>query len=196
MSRETEFGVEKGKVFPYQAARSLLNPLRRLIITPSELVGFLRPTCHERLLELGCGPGYFSRALERALPQGELILFDLQREMLQMASDRLPAQSHARAVQGNALALPFADASCDVVLMVTVLGEIPDARACLREIKRVLRSPGRVVLVEQRGDADYLSPSDLEELADSVSLAVNRLQRGRFGLSYRAELIRRSPSRS
>jgi SAM-dependent methyltransferase len=188
MSRERQFGTGKGKVYPHQAARSLLNPLRRLIISPSAMVEFLRLSGHERLLEIGCGPGYFSTTLAGALSSGELILFDLQLEMLQMAVARLPAPSMALAVNGDALALPFADEAFDVVLMVTVLGEIPDAAASLRQIRRVLRSTGRVVIVEQRGDADYLSPADVATLAGSASFAVSRRQRGRFGLSHINEL--------
>ena len=55
-------------------------------------------------------------------------------------------------------ALPHADDSFDAVVLTAVLGEIPDQDAALREIARVLRPGGRLVVGELFGDPHYTSP--------------------------------------
>ncbi|MBK9612860.1 methyltransferase domain-containing protein [Candidatus Amarobacter glycogenicus] len=107
MTDRVEFGLGKGKVFPHQKARSLLHPVRRLIQSPQALVRWIGLRGDETVLELGCGPGYFSIALRDATPRGRLVLFDLQPEMLSMAVERTGSRSGLAAVTGNAVALPF-----------------------------------------------------------------------------------------
>jgi len=85
----TDFGLGRGKVFPAKHAGSLLNPVRRLIQSPTRMVERMALTRTDRVLEIGCGPGYFSRALADAVPEGSLVLFDLQVEMLEFARRRL-----------------------------------------------------------------------------------------------------------
>ena len=105
MTDQVEFGLGKGKVFPHQKARSLLHPVRRLIQSPQALVRWIGLRGDETVLELGCGPGYFSIALRDATPHGRLVLFDLQPEMLSMAVERTGIRSGLAAVTGNAVAL-------------------------------------------------------------------------------------------
>ena len=75
--------------YPHQFAFLLLNPLRGLILRPRTLVTRLHLRDHFRVLELGPGPGYFSAAVARAVPRGNLVLIDIQREMLEKARRRL-----------------------------------------------------------------------------------------------------------
>src|SRR5581483_8111164 len=53
----------------------------------------------------------------------------------------------AQVLQADAQALPFADAAFDRVLAAHMLYHVPDQELALREIRRVLRSGGRAVLV-------------------------------------------------
>jgi ubiquinone/menaquinone biosynthesis C-methylase UbiE len=50
--------------------------------------------------------------------------------------------------QGDARALPYADGCVDAAFLITVLGEIPDQSAALRELHRVIRPGGRLVVGE------------------------------------------------
>jgi SAM-dependent methyltransferase len=84
------FGLARGKIFPAKRAGSLLNPVRRLIQSPTRTVERMALAQTDKVLEIGCGPGYFSRAIAAAVPQGSLVLFDLQLAMLEIARRRLP----------------------------------------------------------------------------------------------------------
>ena len=177
MEQPVEFGLGKGKVFPHEKAGSLLNPVRRLIQSPVKVVRWAGLRGDEQLLELGCGPGYFSTAFRDATPQGRLVLFDLQPEMLGMARERVGRGSTVAA--GNAMALPFAAGAFDVVFIAAVLGEVPDPGRCLVEVRRVLRPGGRLVVNEVRGDPDYIKASVLDGLCAGAGLVLRRRWNGR-----------------
>lgn len=74
--------IAKKGLFPPQLAFTLLIPLRNIILSPKKLVKRLDLKKDYRVLEVGCGPGYFSPKVARAIPNGELVLTDIQRAML------------------------------------------------------------------------------------------------------------------
>lgn len=166
-------GVQEPGVCPWRAAGALMSPLRRLILPPEKLVERLGLRGDERLLELGPGPGYFSPALAEALPDGHLVLLDLQHEMLAMVRGRLEQAdaTNTACVQGSAVELPFADGSFDAVVLVAVLGETPDPAECLAEVKRVLRPGGLYSNTEQPGDPDFTPQPILRSMAEDAGFA-------------------------
>jgi ubiquinone/menaquinone biosynthesis C-methylase UbiE len=84
-------------------------------------------------LDVGCGTGYFSRWLRS---QGLKVAgLDLSPAMLREARRR----GDATCVLGDALALPFAERSFDLVVLVTSLEFIADPLLALREASRVAR---------------------------------------------------------
>jgi ubiquinone/menaquinone biosynthesis C-methylase UbiE len=121
-----------------------------------------------RVLELGPGPGYFSPEVARAVPEGRLVLVDVQQEMLDMARERLEGKGigNVEYRRADAICLPAESESFDVVFLVAVLGEVPDRGACLREIHRVLRPDGLLSITEFKiSDPDFIP---LPELLASV----------------------------
>ena len=69
---------EPGTPMPHTHAAHLLNPLRALALSPRTLVRRLELKPDFAVLELGPGPGYFSPEVARAVPQGKLMLVDVQ----------------------------------------------------------------------------------------------------------------------
>ncbi|HWJ43344.1 MAG TPA: methyltransferase domain-containing protein, partial [Solirubrobacterales bacterium] len=133
----------------------------------------LRPEPGERLLEIGVGTGYYSHDLAGWVgPEGTLELFDLQQEFLDHVMRGAGERGLANLVptQGDATALPYADASVDAVVLTAVLGEIPDSAAALREIRRVLKPGGRLVVGELFGDPHFTTRAGLERLGAEAGL--------------------------
>jgi ubiquinone/menaquinone biosynthesis C-methylase UbiE len=101
---------------------------------------------------------------------GRLFCLDIQKEMVEEVRRRLSAsaESGASFIQGSATHLPLAGDSVDHVLLITVLGEIPDRPGALAEIRRVLRSGGRLSVSEQLPDPDFLTPRALRRLLSAA----------------------------
>ena len=97
----------------------------------------------DRVLDLGCGTGIVARVLRERLGGGARIAgVDLSPAMIARARALAPdIEWH----QGDAVALPFADRSFEVVLAQQVLQFTRDRKAAVREIRRVLAPGGRLV---------------------------------------------------
>jgi ubiquinone/menaquinone biosynthesis C-methylase UbiE len=161
-----EFGVGRGKVFPASKAASLLNPARRVVQSPTRLAARLGVSADSWVLELGCGPGYFSPSLAAVIPAGQLVLADLQHPMLVHARDRVVAHHNVRFVQADATRLPFGAGTFDAVVIVLMLGEVPDRIACIAECRRVLRPDGVAFFAETRRDGDFIKRNELRSLVE------------------------------
>lgn len=100
-----------------------------------------------RVLDCGVGTGGFSLALAEAWGQPVVLTaVDISPAMLAAADARLRrAEITARIVQAGVGALPFFDASFDLVIAAHVLEHLPEPVAALAEIRRVLRPGGWVV---------------------------------------------------
>ena len=110
---------------------------QRLIL---RLAGELRGRA---VLDAGCGDGTLVRALAG---RGATVTgVDADPAMLAAARARAP---EAAFVQGRVERLGLADASFDVVVAVTVLCFVPDPESAIRELARVLRTGGRLVIGE------------------------------------------------
>jgi ubiquinone/menaquinone biosynthesis C-methylase UbiE len=159
-----EFGLDRGKVFPAAHARSLLNPARRLVQSPRRTIAAMEIRSGARVLELGCGPGFFSPHLAAVAQQ--LVLVDVQFEMLRLADERLASRQGLGYAQADGCALPLATGSFDAVLIATVLGEIPDPGACIDEVRRILQPGGTLAVAETRRDSDFISLASLQRLVE------------------------------
>ena len=170
----------KGKVFPAESAKHLLNPLRRLVQPPMRIVSRMNLRADARVLEFGCGPGWFSPSIARAVPHGHLTLCDIQQEMLAIAMSRIADTSHVDSVVSDGRSLPFGDGSFDAILLAAVIGELPDPAHLLRECARVLAPGGTVTVVETRRDSDFIRQKDLVELMQSVDLHQSAIHGNRW----------------
>jgi protein-L-isoaspartate O-methyltransferase len=146
-------------------------------ITRARLREVLAPQPGERVLEVGPGTGYYSLDVAGWVsPGGRLDIFDLQQEMLDHTLRRARERGldNIAPRQGDARWLPYADATFDAAYLIAVLGEIPDQDAALRELARVLRPGGRLVVGELFGDPHWVSPKRLRKRAGAAELSFTR----------------------
>ena len=154
------------------------------IITRERLRSVLRPEPGERLLEIGVGTGYYSLDLaEWVGPDGTVELFDLQQEMLDHTLRRTGERGlgNVAATQGDATSLPYEDDSFDAALLVAVLGEIPEPDAAMRELRRVLKPGGRLVVGELFGDPHFTTFASLRHRAEETGLFLDGRSGNWFG---------------
>jgi protein-L-isoaspartate O-methyltransferase len=154
------------------------------IITRDRLRQVLDPRPGERILEIGPGTGYYTLDMaEWVGTEGAIEVFDIQQEFL----DHTMRAAGERGVEnvvptkGDATDLPYPDSSVDAVVLTAVLGEIPDRAAALREIERVLRPGGRLVVGELFGDPHFTTFASLQDQCAGAALGFEDRSGNWFG---------------
>ena len=103
-----------------------------------------------KILDLGCGTGALLKILEDRFPSSELTGIDLTEEMLAVAKQKL--SDNVELLLGSATNLPFDSKSFDWILMSNVIGHLSDKKAALKEVHRVLKNPGKIVITDWTRD--------------------------------------------
>ena len=155
------------------------NPLARA--TRSEqVVRQLAPRPGARVIDIGCGPGRVTIPLARAVgPGGEVIALDVQAAMLAKVAEKAATEriANIRLMQSDARSARIDAGSLDGAVMVTALGEIPDAPKVLPWIFAALKPGGRLLVAETIFDPHFVRRARLREMARSAGFA----ERGYFG---------------
>jgi ubiquinone/menaquinone biosynthesis C-methylase UbiE len=152
-------------------------------ITRERLRSVLEPAPGERVLEVGPGTGYYALPVARWLePSGRLDVLDIQQEMLDHTLRRAASEDIANIAgeRADARKMPYEDETFDAAYLVTVLGEIPDQDAALRELRRVVKPTGRIVVGELFGDPHMVTFRALRDRAEAAGLEVERTLGGRL----------------
>jgi SAM-dependent methyltransferase len=170
---------------PHSLRWTLLVP--RGSHSPEHLRQILQPQSGEHILEIGPGIGIHAIPVARSLaPGGTLEVFDVQQEMLDdvMRRAHQAGITNITAKRGDAGKLPYPDDAFDAAYLVGVLGEIPDSHAALRELRRVLKPTGRLVIGEVWFDPDFIRLGAIERRAGRAAFSFQRKLGG--SLSYLA----------
>lgn len=140
----------------------------------------------ERVVDVGCGNGAYFPGLRRRIdPDGTVVGFDLSEGMLRTAR-----HDGARLAVADAQALPLPDDVVDVVLAMHMLYHVPDVELALRELRRVLR-PGGALLVATNGRDHQRELNDEFRRATGVSGdELLRVSAVRFSLENGEALLR------
>jgi ubiquinone/menaquinone biosynthesis C-methylase UbiE len=152
-------------------------------ITRERLRSVLEPAGGERVLEVGPGTGYYALPVARWLePNGRLDVLDIQQEMLDHTLRRAASEGIANIAGqlADAREMPYEDETFDAAYLVTVLGEVPDQDAALRELRRVVKPNGRIVVGELFGDPHMVTFRALRDRAETAGLEVDRKLGGRL----------------
>jgi ubiquinone/menaquinone biosynthesis C-methylase UbiE len=151
------------RAFPPWFGWLLESRLRLRILPPATLIARLPLAPDFVVCELGSGTGVYARAV---LPHvAQLVGVELQSDLIRQARAKAPALQQ---VQGSAQFLPLRPASLDLIYLVTVLGEVTDRVAALREIHGALRPGGFLAVAEHLPDPDYVSRTRLRSLCEDA----------------------------
>jgi SAM-dependent methyltransferase len=141
-----------------------------------------------RVLDIGVGTGQIPALMFAECMNLEMVAVDLAEAMLVVARARLDAaglSSRCRVEKMDAKALDLPDASFDLVACNSMIHHIPDPAAAFREIARVVK-PGGAIIVR-----DLIRPptlEDAERIVERVAGGDNPRQKGLFFDSLRAAL--------
>jgi len=170
--------------------------------TLSFLADWAQVTPTERLLDVACGTGELERLLIARHPQQTITGVDFSEQMLAIACPKFTDQPTVTFQQASASALPWPQSEFDVVVCANAFHYFNEPDQVLAEMRRVLHSTGRVVILDWCRDfllcrlcdwglslvdpahKNCYTEAELHGLLTAAGYRIQRSQRVRFGLIW------------
>ncbi len=156
-------------------------------IVPQNLAG-------KSILDVGCGPAVIAREIAVSVPHAQVVGLDLSSDRLDVARQNTREHTNVVLKQGDAQKLPFEDGAFDFVYCRLLLEYLPDKQVAIREMFRVLKPSGQIMLQDLDGQLLWSYPADVE-LQEKIEATLKVLAKtgfdpyvGRklFSLAYQA----------
>ncbi|HXG18994.1 MAG TPA: methyltransferase domain-containing protein [Methylomirabilota bacterium] len=139
----------------YHGAGWLERPDRDLTQQPEKVLDTLNIQPGSTVADIGAGTGYFSvRLAKRVGPQGRVLATDIQPQMLALLKDNMRAEGlhNIELILCTPTDAKLPENALDLALMVDVYHELEYPEETMLQVRRALKSDGRLVLVEYRGE--------------------------------------------
>ena len=113
------------------------------------LMETIAPRAGERALDIGCGPGFVTEDLARAVGNdGAVHAIDISDSSVVMTRRRCAEFPQVQVQVADATLLPYPDAHFDLAVSTQVYEYVPDLPLALSELRRVLRNGGRAAIID------------------------------------------------
>ncbi len=182
--------IDKNRnICPVERAGGLDNILRKIFQNPKRI---LKPYIHEGMtvLDFGCGPGFFSVEIAKILNgSGKVIAADLQEGMLEkvrkkIKGTRLEQRIKLQKCNGDNVGIIE---NVDFILAFYVIHEVPDQDKLFNEMKYVLNSRGKILIVEPNF---HVSDKEFNNMIERIKLMDFEVIGGPKVLLSRSVLLR------
>jgi ubiquinone/menaquinone biosynthesis C-methylase UbiE len=158
---------KKQRICPVEIAGLLDNSFRKLIHNPYKL---LNPYINKGMtvLDIGCGPGFFSIEIAKMLSDsGKVIAADLQEGMLERVKQKIKGTELDQSIVlhkcgENKIGITE---NVDFVLAFYMIHEVPDQNNLFRELKSILKSNGKIYIIEPKF---HVSKKSFEEMINRI----------------------------
>ena len=175
------------KKFDVSQAQKLDSSERLKWNNPQEFVAAVDVPAGARVAEICSGTGWFTFELEKAVrPRGMVYALDMQPAMLQILRARRENWERILTLPCRENEFELDDGEADVVFHANTLHECADPEKHLREVARVLKDGGRLILIEwhwadeesQPGphNSERIEPDDAKKLVEAAGFTVQSLE--------------------
>jgi ubiquinone/menaquinone biosynthesis C-methylase UbiE len=155
------------RICPLELAGSLDNSFRRFFQNPERI---LKPYIKNGMtvLDLGCGPGFFTLEIAKMLMQsGKVIAADLQEGMLEKIRHKIKGTNLEEKVElhkceDNKIGLAE---KVDFIFAFWMIHEVPDHNRLFEELKSILNQNGKIFIIEPKF---HVSHKSFEEMSNRI----------------------------
>ncbi len=152
-------GVQFDEVLRKALEMAYLTP--DIVAARAEVIKALNLQAGESVIDIGSGPGFLAKDLAQCVgPTGVACGIDLEENMIDAGRKLCVNQPWAKFQCGDAMALPYPDASFDAVVSTQVYEYVTDLEGALSEFGRVMCPGGRGLIVGTDWSAPYWSATD------------------------------------
>jgi SAM-dependent methyltransferase len=169
---------------------SMENPNRLEYENPDDVIAVLKVRPTDWIVDLGCGPGFYTRRLARAVPNGVVFAVDVEPRQLDRLSERLAEDGLENVVP--VLTPPdeprVPPKRADLVIVVNTYHHFENRVAYVGKIRRALKPGGRLVIVDFHKRELPVGPPPPHKLArDQV---VSEVEAGGFRFIEEHDLLK------
>ncbi len=165
------------RICPVEKAGGLDNAFRRFLQDPQKI---LQPYIKEGMtvLDLGCGPGFFTIEIAKMLSEsGKVLAADLQEGMLEklrrkMNGTNLQQRIVLHKCSTNGLLI---SEKVDFILAFYVVHEIPDHKKLFKELKSVLKADGQMLILEPKAHVSKKSFVNMLDKLEYVGFSIKEV---------------------
>ncbi|WP_010662198.1 class I SAM-dependent methyltransferase [Marinilabilia salmonicolor] len=159
------------KKFNPEHRKKLNDPERLEKLEPGKIWTFIDYKKPERILDIGAGTAFITAALADLMPKALIDAFDIEPVMVEEMRSNLPEYSRITPHLMADNELPVANEYADVVWMINLFHELRKPHLLLKEIKRVLKPNGKLLIIDwaKREDACESGPP-LEHRVDEATI--------------------------
>jgi ubiquinone/menaquinone biosynthesis C-methylase UbiE len=163
-------GREIAHVMGHQAADWLERPDREKEERTDLLIPALKLKSGDVVADIGCGTGYYTRRLAKAIgTNGVVLAVDIQPEMLELLTNNLATERifNVKPVLGTITDPKLPKSSVDLILMVDVYHEFDHPYEMTESMCRALKPGGRMVFVEFRGEDPKVAIKEVHKMTEA-----------------------------
>lgn len=110
---------------------------------------------NQRILDLGCGRGFYLKAINQLNPELKLTGLDINPEYLNAAKETIDSP-RIKFIKGDATNLPFENNSFDQIIASEILEHIKEDERVIEEVYRVLKPGGKVIITVPNKNYPFL----------------------------------------
>jgi len=184
--------TENQRVCPVEKAGGLDNSLRRWIQNPEKIVKpYIKPGMV--VLDLGCGPGFFTIEIAKILNgQGKVIAADLQEGMLEIIKQKIRKTELEQTIELHKCQDQSVGVSekVDFILAFYVVHEVPNQEKLFQELKTILKPKGKIFIVEPNFHVPKKSFNTMLERVKNLGFEITEQPKS---LLNRAVVLRHKP---
>ncbi|MCX9084350.1 MAG: class I SAM-dependent methyltransferase [Candidatus Methanoperedens sp.] len=160
--------------FDAKKAGILDDPERVKFLDPASILEKLDLKEDMVLADLGCGTGFLS--IPAAMRVKKVFSLDIQEKMLDILKEKIKTEriTNIEVLHSGESSIPLSDISVDIIVMANVFHELEDRFSMLKEVNRVLKKNGRLIIIDwKKMEMDFGPPLqerlDEKEVIDTCS---------------------------
>jgi ubiquinone/menaquinone biosynthesis C-methylase UbiE len=159
------------RIFNPEHRNKLNDPERLEILDPKKIWSFINYKHPEVIIDIGAGTAFITAALGKMEPKAHIDAFDIEPIMIEEMKSSLPEYSQISPHLIEENQLPVSDEYADVVWMINLFHELKKPYLLLKEIKRVLKQNGKLLIIDwaKKQEASESGPP-LEHRIDEATI--------------------------
>ncbi|WP_416827343.1 class I SAM-dependent methyltransferase [Ectobacillus polymachus] len=159
-----------GHRFNPEKAEKLLDPKRKEVVTPEQVIEILRIQKDDKVADLGAGNGYFTIPIAK-ITEETVYAVDIEPKMLGYLRENAEKNdiTNLSYVRSDISKTPIQNGVCDKALIGFVTHEVEDVESLLLEVKRIVKKEGALLILEWEAVSSEFGPA-LQERIPSQQL--------------------------